>query len=120
MSMKTRLSFGELETAILNLISKSVEGLTVLDVQKQLKKKSAYTTILTVISRLYEKGVLKRTKSGRSYLYSVKKSPLLKRLKSRYFNSTPSEIFCSLLEDDIDKEELEKIEKMLEEHKKKC
>jgi len=117
--MKTRRSFGELETTILNLFSKNKEGLTVSDVKKQLGGKNAYTTILTVMTRLYEKGVFKRTKTGRSYVYFLKKSPLLKRLKSRFFGSSPSDIFCSLLEEDMDQEELVKIEKMLKEHKKK-
>ena len=32
-------------------------------------KKQAYTTIMTVMSRLSEKGLLKRTKEGRSFVY---------------------------------------------------
>ena len=32
-------------------------------------KKQAYTTIMTVMARLSEKGFLKRTKEGRSFVY---------------------------------------------------
>ena len=35
------------------------------------KNKPAYTTIMTVLSRLAEKNILERKKSGRSYLYTA-------------------------------------------------
>ncbi|QVL55346.1 MAG: BlaI/MecI/CopY family transcriptional regulator [Simkaniaceae bacterium] len=111
--------FGELETTILHLFSKSDKGLTVSDVMKRLGGRNAYTTIMTVMTRLFEKGVLKRTKQGRSYLYSKKKSPLLKRLKSRFLGASPSEVFSTFLEEEVEPQEIAKIEKMIREHKKK-
>ena len=93
--------------------------MSVSDVMNRLGSGDAYTTIMTVLSRLYEKGVLKRTKEGRSFVYSMKKAPLLKRLKSKFMGTKPSEVFSYFLEEKIDPKELEKIERMIEEHKKK-
>ena len=48
-------------------------GLSVSEIQKKLKKSGrdlAYTTVMTVLSRLFSKGTLGREKSGRQYLYS--------------------------------------------------
>ncbi|MCB1107050.1 MAG: BlaI/MecI/CopY family transcriptional regulator [Chlamydiia bacterium] len=117
--MMTKRSFGELETDILRLFSKEKRELSVNDVMACLKTDHAYTTIMTVMTRLFEKGVLKRKKKGRSFYYSKKKSPLIQRLRSRFFGATPSEIFSAFLEDDIDQEEITRIEKMISEYKKK-
>ena len=117
--MCAKRSFGELELAILHLFSKSAEGLTVSDVMERLGGRNAYTTIMTVMTRLFEKGALKRTKQGRSYLYSKKKSPLLKRLKSRFLGASPSEIFSTFLEEEVAPQEMAKIEKMIREYNKK-
>lgn len=117
--MNTKRSFGELETTILRLFMKEERPLSVNDVVTHLGGKSAYTTIMTVLSRLYEKGILKRSKEGRSYFYSMKKTPLLKRLKSKLMGARPSEIFSYFLEEKIDPNELEAIEKMIKDYKKK-
>lgn len=117
--MNAKRSFGELETTILRLFIKQDRPLSVNDVVTRLGGKNAYTTIMTVMSRLFEKGVLKRTKEGRSYLYSMKRTPLLKRLKSKLMGAKPSEVFSYFLEEKIDPNELEDIEKMIKEYKKK-
>lgn len=98
---------------------KQKRPLSVSDVTSRLGGKNAYTTIMTVLSRLYEKGVLNRVKEGRSYFYSMKKTPVLKRLKSKFMGAKPSEIFSYFLEEKIDPKELKNIEKMIEEYKKK-
>ena len=117
--MNAKRSFGELETTILRLFVEMKRPLSVNNVVAQLGEKNAYTTIMTVLSRLYEKGVLKRSKMGRSYLYSMKKAPLLKRLKSKLMGARPSEVFSYFLEEKIDPNELEAIEKVIKEYKKK-
>lgn len=117
--MCAKRSFGELETTIMRLFSKESAKLSVADVMKRLKSKNAYTTIMTVMTRLYEKGVLKREKIGRSFFYSKQQSPLMKRLKERFLGASPSEIFSTFLEDDIDAEELQKMEQLIREYKKR-
>lgn len=39
------------------------------EVQQRLSRELAYTTVVTILSRLYDKGVLTREKQGRSFAY---------------------------------------------------
>jgi predicted transcriptional regulator len=50
------------------------ESVTVRDVADALEPEtdSAYTTVMTVMSRLTDKGLLKRSQRGRAYLYKPK------------------------------------------------
>jgi len=48
---------------------------TVHDVRAALDHRVAYTTVMTVLDRLYRKGVLERERQGRAYLYSAAASP---------------------------------------------
>ena len=59
---------------------------TVHEVADSLRKSRAYTTIMTTLDRLYKKGLLKRTRQGRSFVYE----PLMDRVglvvqKTRHF-----------------------------------
>ncbi len=117
--MNKKRSFGELETAILRLFIDEEKPLSVNDVMQRLGGKNAYTTIMTVMGRLYEKGALKREKEGRSYLYFMKKPTLLKQLKSKLLDAPLSEVFSYFLDEKVDPEEVKKIEKMIREYKKK-
>ena len=51
-------------------------------------RESAYTTVLTVLSRLYVRGLLERRKVGRQYLYraSADESTTIERLSQRAVN----------------------------------
>ncbi len=66
-----RQVLGDLEADIMELLWKN-SPVTVRDVHTKLAKKRtiAYTTVMTVMSRLAEKGLLKREHRGRAYLYS--------------------------------------------------
>src|SRR3954468_2816588 len=70
------LEIGPLEMEILGTID-GVDPLSVTDVQGKLKRSGntlAYTTVMTVLTRLYGKGLLTRTKVGRQFLYVRAKS----------------------------------------------
>ena len=45
--------------------------LAVRDVQAQLNRQIAYTTVMTTLDRLFKKGVLHRRQAGRAFLYSA-------------------------------------------------
>lgn len=67
---------GELESGIMDIIwnqKKTVSVKTVADILK-IKRKIAYTTVMTVMARLATKGVLVRHLNGSSYLYKPKVS----------------------------------------------
>lgn len=87
---------------------------TVKDVCEAMSKRkaTAYTTILTLMSILEEKGVLVHTKSGRAYVYR----PVLSRRQAtrnqvrdiliRYFDGSPEKLIENVLEDEMGVPEL--------------
>lgn len=69
------LRLHELEAAIMNVVwSKRLVSFAVGDVLTILEKQRdiAYTTVMTTVVRLHEKGLLSRERDGRRYLYSPK------------------------------------------------
>lgn len=60
---------GELEAEVLNLLWSSGGARTATWTQQQLGDDLAYSTVVTIMSRLYEKGLLTRVRQGRSYAY---------------------------------------------------
>jgi len=84
-------------------------------------KPTAYTTILTLMGILEEKGALTHVRSGRAYVYR----PLLSRRQatqnqlrdviSRFFDGRPVKLVESLLENEIkEREDLHNIRSLLE------
>jgi len=118
-------AFGELELAIMNVIWDKKE-VTVLDVQNSLGKDNAYTTIMTVLSRMFNKGMVERIKNGRNYIYTItKEKPLeitniLDKIKKSIFDGNAFQMVNYLIDNsnDINKEELESIEALIDKRKK--
>lgn len=65
---------GSLQTRVLATLSKRGPS-TVREVAAALKGRFAYTTVMTVLSRLYEKGLVGRDAHGRGYVYAPKYPP---------------------------------------------
>jgi predicted transcriptional regulator len=62
----------ELEAEVMDVVwSRDFAEFAVSDVQRVLEQRReiAYTTVMTTLSRLYDKGVLARTRNGKRYLY---------------------------------------------------
>jgi predicted transcriptional regulator len=65
-----RRAAGELETAVLAVLQAAGRPLSPGEVREQLDDGAlAYTTVVTILSRLHAKGVLNRRKAGRAYRY---------------------------------------------------
>jgi predicted transcriptional regulator len=45
------------------------DAFTVRDVMTRMRRKPAYTTVMTTLDRLYKKGLLAREKSGNAFVY---------------------------------------------------
>lgn len=60
---------GHLETLLLEVLWIGGE-LSVRDVAARIGRPLAYTTIMTTLDRLYKKGLLRRTKADRAFLYA--------------------------------------------------
>ena len=64
-----RRGAGELEAAVLEVLQRGGAPLSPGEVREQIGGDLAYTTVVTILSRLHAKGVLDRRKSGRAYYY---------------------------------------------------
>lgn len=73
---RKRLGMRELEGQVLDVLWEDPEGLIPGEVHDRLpgRRPLAYTTVNTVLMRLWEKGVLRRKKQGRAYVYRPKES----------------------------------------------
>jgi predicted transcriptional regulator len=61
---------GSLESALMKRIW-MVGECSVRELHQELSLRLAYTTVMTTLDRLYKKGLLKRRKSGKAFLYSA-------------------------------------------------
>ncbi len=86
------------------------------------KKATAYTTILTLMGILEDKGALTHIRSGRAYIYR----PLLSRhqatknqirdLITRFFDGKPEKLVENILDNEVTPEQLASIRNMLQSH----
>ncbi|WP_405864455.1 BlaI/MecI/CopY family transcriptional regulator [Streptomyces sp. NBC_00005] len=65
-----RRARGELESGVLAALWAADEPLTARQVQERLPADLAYTTVLTILSRLHDKGMLVRHPAGRGYAFA--------------------------------------------------
>ncbi|MEU1629175.1 BlaI/MecI/CopY family transcriptional regulator [Streptomyces sp. NPDC020096] len=61
---------GALESEILALLHTARQGLTPGQVLERLDDSLSYSTVVTVLSRMHDKGLLTRAKQGRAYAYA--------------------------------------------------
>ena len=126
-SKTTKDQLGTLEAEIMNIVWQKGE-ISVQDVRTSLEpnRKLAYTTVMTVMSRLAEKGLLKRTKVGRAYYYSASASQkklassMMQSLVSRLYSGAAGSAIAHLLEsyEDLSEEDLAHLEKLIEQKRK--
>ena len=64
-----RRAAGELEAAVLAVLQDTGSPLSPGEVRDRLGDDLAYTTVVTILSRLHAKGVLDRRKAGRAFIY---------------------------------------------------
>ena len=68
--MKLRGELGPLERTVMDVVWDSVDGVTVRDVLEQRNLQDlAYTTVMTILDRLWRKGYVSRRRRGRAYAY---------------------------------------------------
>jgi predicted transcriptional regulator len=77
-----QLALGHLETSVMEILWLKGES-CVRDVVEGLNRPLAYTTVMTTLDRLFKKGLLRRQKSDRAFLYSPRLSrPEWERLRA--------------------------------------
>lgn len=116
-----KLGFGELELSILKII-RECGRVTVREVYEKLGSEGGYTTIMTVMSRMADKGELMREKEGKQYTYWIapqnesSSKNILKRIQDKIFAGKPTAMVSYLLDADseISDKDLEEIEKLIQ------
>lgn len=85
---------GDLETLVMEIVWRAERPISISNVVKVLskKRKIAYTTIMTIMGRLVDKGVLIRKLEGKNYLYQPKvtKEKFVAKAVHNIFTSTIS------------------------------
>ena len=69
--MRERRDRGALEAEVLRVLRSSGRSMTARDVRAAIAGDPAYTTVMTTLSRLHDKGALTREASGRAFAYGV-------------------------------------------------
>ncbi len=68
--MPARRAAGQLEAAVLGVLQQASGALSPGEVREDVGGDLAYTTVVTILTRLHAKGVLSRHKTGRVYRYA--------------------------------------------------
>lgn len=69
--MTERRSQGQLENAVMAIVAAAESPIAVSAVQRQLPGNPAYTTVMTTLSRLADKGALRQVREGRAFTYAL-------------------------------------------------
>ena len=90
------------------------------DVQKQLKDKLAYTTVLTMLRTLEAKGYVGHEEAGRQHRYfatvqrQAAQKSALKHLLAKFFKDSSEVLFARLVSDrNLSAEEIRRMRKLL-------
>lgn len=114
--------FTERELDVMTVLWEVGSG-TVSDVRERLDDDLAYTTVLTILRTLEEKGYVRHEAEGRAYRYHPRverdraQSSALRRLTRNLFAGSTEMLLTHLVSDrDLDEEELRRLQRLLEEH----
>ncbi len=119
---KSLTPLGESEMEILHHVWDLGEA-TVKDVQELILKerKVAYTTVMTIMKNLADKGYLKYRKDGVTYVYSAARDPenvqssLMSKMIDKVFKGSTSALVQSLVkQENLSKEDLDEIKQMID------
>ncbi|WP_138429102.1 BlaI/MecI/CopY family transcriptional regulator [Fodinibius saliphilus] len=119
---KSLTPLGETEMEVLHHVWDLGEA-TVKQVRKRIleNREVAYTTIMTVMKNLAEKGYLKYRKDGVTYVYSPAQKPesvqssLIKDLMKKVFKGSPKQLIQTLVKsDDMTTDDLNEIKQMID------
>jgi BlaI family penicillinase repressor len=122
MKKRSLTPLGETEMEVLQHVW-DLKSASVADVRERILKERevAYTTIMTVMKNLAEKGYLQYKKEGVTYIYSPAQEPenvrfnLIKDMVKKVFKGSPMQLVQTLVKgEDLTEEEKNEIRSMIE------
>jgi BlaI family penicillinase repressor len=115
------ISFTERELDVMGVLWDQGGG-TVAEVRERLSDELAYTTVLTVLRTLEEKGYVGHVEEGKAYRYhplverQAAGSSVLKRMMRKLFKDSPELLLTHLVSDrGLSDDELRRMQRLLEE-----
>lgn len=115
------ITFTERELDVMNVLW-DTGGATVAEVRERLADDLAYTTVLTVLRTLEEKGYAGHVEEGKAYRYhplverQAAGTSLLRRLTRKLFKDSPELLLTHLVSDrGLSEAELERMRRLLDE-----
>jgi BlaI family transcriptional regulator, penicillinase repressor len=118
---KRDVIFTERELDVMDILWKRGTG-TVSEVRDLLRDELAYTTVLTILRTLEEKGFVGHEEEGRAYRYhplverTEAQESHLKRLVGKLFSGSPEALVTQLVADRrLSRDELERLRGLLDE-----
>jgi len=115
-----KVSFTDREADIMHVLWERGPSI-VSDVQKHLKDKLAYTTVLTMLRTLETKGYVGHETEGRQHRYSAivqrqtAQRSALKHLLKKFFKDSSELLFARLVSDqELSPEQIRRLRKLLE------
>ena len=123
-------ALGALEAQVMEAVWNASDRVSVEEVRGLLEeqgKESAYTTIMTTMSRLHEKGLLDREQQGRAYLYwpALSRGELDQNVTRRVIDglltsfAEPAISYFVEAMGDADPGQLDDLAKVIEEHRRR-
>src|SRR5512146_1148732 len=116
------VAFTERELDVMDVLWEAGGGSTVAEVRERLADELAYTTVLTVLRTLEEKGYVAHEEEGKAYRYrplvgrEAAGTSALRRLVRKVFRGSPELLLTQLVSDrGLSREELERMRELLEE-----
>ena len=115
------ITFTDRELDIMNVLWES-DGATVAEVQAALHDDLAYTTVLTILRTLEEKGHVDHTEEGRAYRYHAlvdrdqAGASAVRRILRKVFGGSPELMLTHLVaERELTQDQIEAMQKLLSE-----
>ena len=115
------ISFTERELDVMSVLWERGSA-TVAEVRGQLKDELAYTTVLTVLQTLEQKGYLRHEEEGKAYRYhplvgrEAAGRTALERMVRKLFRGSPELVLTQLVSDrDVSDDSLRRMRKLLNE-----
>ena len=109
---------GSLEADVLDVLWRATEPRTPAEVLEALGTDLAYTTVMTILTRLWRKGLVERSKAGRAYRYAavVSEAELVAaRMRSALAGTSDRAATMSRFVDGLSKREAAALRSALEE-----
>ncbi len=116
--MPERRAVGELENQVMTYLWATASSATPAEVHQAVAPELAYTTVMTVLSRLWKKNLLTRERNGRAYAYSTtepESSHRADQMRSALYNAVDSAAVLSSFVDSLKDEEMIVLRQLLDE-----